>query len=90
LQAGLDKLASILLQVAEGDSVQWLLNRFEKPPSIFTVCSLGVSASAMKPEFDQMLIGIGLLGDDKGGCGHRDQPASRVFVRMQDNTPYHA
>jgi hypothetical protein len=32
-----------------------------------------------------MLIGFGLLGDDKGGRRHRNQPAIRVLKRIHDN-----
>ena len=42
-----------------------------------------------KPDMSvRMLVGIGLLVDDKGGRRHRDQIASRVFVRIHDNSPY--
>ena len=79
-QARLDKLVRILLEVAEGDPVQRLLDRFEEPLGVGPVRPLGVSASTVEPEVDQMLIGFGLLRDDKGGR-RPPEPARRPGFR---------
>ena len=67
-----------------------LLDSLKEPLGVGPVCPLGVAAPTMEPEADQLLVGFGLLEDDKGGRGHGDQPAVRVFGRMQDNAPSHA
>ena len=85
-----DEPARILLEVAQGDPVQRLLDGVEEPLGVGPVSPLGVAAATVEPEVDQVLVGLGLSGDDKGGRGYGDQPAVRVLGRMQDNTPSRA
>lgn len=68
----------------------WVIDHCKELLGVTTVCSLSMSGATMQPKLDQMLIRIGLLGDDKCGRRHRNQPAVRVFNRMQDNTPSRA
>jgi hypothetical protein len=70
--------------------MQCLADRLKEALGVGPVRPLGVATATVEPEVNQVLIGLGLLRDDKGGRGHGDQPAIVVLGRMQDNAPSHA
>jgi hypothetical protein len=90
LKTRLDKLSGVVLEIAQGDPVEELLDNTEKPFGVGPVRPLGMSASPVEPKFYQVLVGFGLSGGSEGGEGgrrHRHQPEVRVLGRMQDNAP---
>ena len=64
-----------------------LLDRSDEPLGVMSVGPLRVTAATVEPEVDQMLVRLGLLGDDQGGRRHRDQRPVRGIMRMHDYVP---
>jgi hypothetical protein len=90
LQVRLDKQFCKALEIAQRDSMQWFLDSIKEPCGIGPVRSLRVWAAPVEPEFDQVIVRLGLSRDHVAVGGRWDHSVFRRFWRMQDNTPSHA
>lgn len=76
LTADVVRLAREPVEVAECDEVERLLDRPDEPPRVGPVRPPGVTAATVEPMLDQVLVGIGLSGDDRGGASTGTRAAS--------------
>ena len=65
------------LEIAEGHVMKWLGYAPEESVDVGPVRLLGVTAPTVQPEFDQLVVIVGLPRDDRGSLGRlRSVPVS--------------